>query len=849
MNIKKFLFLFLFLLLNFSAFSQIKIKEIKYDSIFNDSLYLNISTSRPVKPLLNDWVVYDSESPESKSTINIPCNFSGINELVFSKEITISSQEIISHEAKLFFDGINYSADILFNDVSIYKHFGGEIPFTVLIPNDIIRINEKNKISVIVNFELSSDETIPVKQRFLFPANKGGILKEAYLQFIPLLHSSNIQFDNQVNVDKNSANVKASFDLVNNFKKKNIAGNNLKIEMRISELNGAIINTTTLPIDGKSKTLNISSQLSNIKLWDINNPNNYKAELIIKNDSIVFDQSSRFLSFFELKKENDKFLLNNFLFSFKGTTYFINDKNAFNLIEKEQLKSDLQKIKSLGFNSIRFSKAITNNYLLKLCSEIGLFAFVEIPINSVPNEIVNSSTFIERTEGIASRYLEQVLKYPSLIAFGIGSSFLYESNDQISFIKKVKSRLGVKNNILFYASFANLANYQIDDLDLIGIELFDANLQEVNDFIKSNPELKSKLFISEATYPCYKGSTNGYLNKYSFEAQAKYFEETIDLAKENDLLGFFINTMFDFRGDFASLSTGFEKNNLYQIGILREDRIVNTISSQVITSKLNDGDKVTIPLGSKTDDSPMMYIIIGVILSLLMALLFNSKRKFREDATRALLRPYNFYADIRDHRILSGIHASVLMLILSASMSLFLSSLLFYFRDNRFLEFFLLSFGSDMLLNAYGYLAWNPIEAMVYLFFLSIVSVLITAGIIKVTSFFIKTRVFFSSIFFMVIWSSLPLAVLLPLILVLYRILAADVINLYVLIFIAVYFLWLLQRLVKGIYVIFDVQRSSVYFYTFLLFFFSGSLVVLYYQLNYSAFYYIKNTLIQFGVI
>ncbi len=154
-----------------------------------------------------------------------------------------------------------------------------------------------------------------------------------------------------------------------------------------------------------------------------------------------------------------------------------------------------------------------------------------------------------------------------------------------------------------------------------------------------------------------------------------------------------------------------------------------------------------------------------------------------------------------------------------------------------------------MLLNAYGYLAWNPIEAMVYLFFLSIVSVLITAGIIKVTSFFIKTRVFFSSIFFMVIWSSLPLAVLLPLILVLYRILAADVINLYVLIFIAVYFLWLLQRLVKGIYVIFDVQRSSVYFYTFLLFFFSGSLVVLYYQLNYSAFYYIKNTLIQFGVI
>jgi beta-galactosidase len=244
-----------------------------------------------------------------------------------------------------------------------------------------------------------------------------------------------------------------------------------------------------------------------------------------------------------------------------------------------------------------------------------------------------------------------------------------------------------------------------------------------------------------------------------------------------------------------------------------------------------------------------MYIIIGVVLSLIMALLFNSKRKFREDATRALLRPYNFYADIRDHRILSGIHATILMLILSSAMSLFLSSLLFYFKDSKFIEQILLSFGSENLISLYGYLAWNPIEGLIYLFIISVMLVLLTSAVIKLASFFIKTKVFYSSIFFMVIWSSLPLAILLPLILVLYRILAAEVINLYILIFIGIYFLWLFQRLIKGIYVIFDVNRIAVYFYAFVFMFLIIGSFVFFYQLNYSTFYYIKNSLMQFGII
>lgn len=849
MNSTKFLFLFLFFLLSNSLFSQIKIKEIELDSIFEDSLYLNISESRPIIPLVKNWEVFNPESPETKTTVNIPSNFSNIEELTFNKKVKINSSDLLKHDMKIYFDGINYASEVLFNDVSLYKHFGGEIPFEVLIPNDIIKLNEENLITVKVFHNLSSDETIPVKQRFLFPANRGGILKESFIQFIPKFHVNNPKFKNSVNVEKSSAVVEVKFDLVNSRGKKSNPITNLKADLKITEINGNFTQTTTVNLNQNIKSAEISSQLNGIKLWDISNPVNYKAEIIIRNDSTIFDSYSSLLSFYELKKDEDKFLLNNFLFSFKGTTYFVNDKENFNLVTLEQLREDLQKIKSLGFNSVRFSKAITNNYLLKLCSEIGLFAFVELPINSIPDEIISSSAFIERSEGIANKYIEQISQFPSVAALGIGSSFLYKSEAQKSFIKKIANQLNQSSNLYLYASFKNYDLFEVNEIDLIGVELFDADLSGFNQFVKDNPTLKNKIFISEATYPAYNGSTNGYLNNYSFEAQAKYFEEIIQLSEDNDLLGFFINSMFDYHGDFASLSTGYNDENLYQIGIVREDRIVNTIASQVIASKLTDSERVTIPLGSKSDDSPMMYIIIGVVLSLIMALLFNSKRKFREDATRALLRPYNFYADIRDHRILSGLHATILMLILSAAMSLFLSSLLFYFKDSKFIEQILLSFGSENLISLYGYLAWNPIEGLIYLFVISVILVLLTSAVIKLASFFIKTKVFYSSIFFMVIWSSLPLAILLPLILVLYRILAAEVINLYILIFIGIYFLWLFQRLIKGIYVIFDVNRIAVYFYAFVFMFLIFGSFVFFYQLNYSTFYYIKNSLMQFGII
>jgi len=245
----------------------------------------------------------------------------------------------------------------------------------------------------------------------------------------------------------------------------------------------------------------------------------------------------------------------------------------------------------------------------------------------------------------------------------------------------------------------------------------------------------------------------------------------------------------------------------------------------------------------------MFFIIVGLVLSILMGILVNSKKKFREDATRAFIRPYNFFADIRDHRIISGVSTVLLMLILSGAHSLLIINVLFYFRDNIMFERFLLAFGKPSFISAISYFAWNPVEAFFSIFAITVLLFLFVSGIVLLTSFFIRIKIYFQNIFYTIVWAVLPLALLLPIKMLLYRILLANIMNTYIYFFLIFYLLWIIHRVVKGIYVIFDITAGKAYLYAFFIAIVLWGSVMLYFQSNYSTVYYLINVFNQANLI
>ena len=226
-------------------------------------------------------------------------------------------------------------------------------------------------------------------------------------------------------------------------------------------------------------------------------------------------------------------------------------------------------------------------------------------------------------------------------------------------------------------------------------------------------------------------------------------------------------------------------------------------------------EKVTIPIGSKKDDSPMLFIITGILIAIIMGIMINSGKKFREDSSRALLRPYNFFADVRDQRLISGVHTVIMVFIIASTSGLLLSNILFYLKENIRFEKLLLSFGSSSFLQNVSYLAWNPLASI---WWLSLLTILVVADFSNHYQSMLHSlsehSVSFSCVFHAVIWSFLPLVILVPLGIILYRLLSADAINIYLFIAMFVFTIWILYRLMKGIYVIFDTNPVNVYLYS-----------------------------------
>jgi beta-galactosidase len=850
------------LLLLFCGFvsGQVIFRELPdYKLTTEDHTFFGITDTRNVILLNGKWNVYPADRDMGKKvSVNVPSVFEGDAELIFEKKFTIKEYERLNNSFELVFLGLNYRADISINEVIIYRHAGGEFPFTIELSRDIFRIDSVNLLSVRLFYRLDSETTIPFKQRFLFPKNYGGILHDVYIYKKPAVNINRFKSSVNLNESGSSATLKLSPTVVDNrilenFQPSgNISNLNLKTIIISPDSNIVSVNQSILfeLQRNKEKTIEQEITIANPTLWSPDGPELYNIRVELWWEDKLLDVIERPEAIFSFEVTDNSLRLNNQDFKMKGVTY-IPEFGAFgDLVNYDQFEKDIRLIKETGFNVIRISRMVPHPYILKLCEKYGLFVFIELPIGMLPVRIGQDPNFAERCRYFVSSYISAYKKYPAVLGMGLGSSYLFTYDSHRALLSSLAEQIKNNTDWITFASFGNLDINAIDNIDMYGLELnnvLPANLSvDIGDL--QNKLGVGRVFISEATYTVNSGNSDGYVNKYSYEAQAKYYSDLIDYSQNNPLAGYFINSLTDIRGDYSSLLSGYDENNIYKFGLVGEDRAANRIAYKVVSSKLNNTEKVTIPIGSTKDDAPMVFILFGLLLALCMGVLVNSGKKFREDASRALLRPYNYYADVRDQRIMSPYHTAFLGMIIVIVNAVVLSNVLFYLKTNVIFEKLLLSFGSPVLLKAVNYLCWSPFNAIVWITIIGILLLLVVALIIKFASFFIKQKVYLASIYFAVIWAFLPMVFLIPLGIVLYRVLVANIVNIYIYVSLLVLILWIIHRLLKGIYVIFDASPGTVYFYSliFILFLLGGMLF--YFEINNAAVQYILFTLKQYSI-
>ncbi|MFQ5798539.1 MAG: hypothetical protein ACE5H0_07585, partial [Bacteroidota bacterium] len=191
---------------------------------------------------------------------------------------------------------------------------------------------------------------------------------------------------------------------------------------------------------------------------------------------------------------------------------------------------------------------------------------------------------------------------------------------------------------------------------------------------------------------------------------------------------------------------------------------------------------------------------------------YNSNRRFRENVHRSLMRSYNFFADIRDQRVISYVETSLIGLFVSITLAIVSSSVLLKFRDSLALDYLLthmLVF--DSLKEKIVYLVWSPVECILY-FSLAFYGILfIVVGVIKVFSLFVKTRIFLFHAYSVTMWAAIPVVVFIPVGMILYRIMESEVYVIPSLLLFAFLLTWVYFRILKGVSIIYDVIPVKVY--------------------------------------
>jgi hypothetical protein len=164
------------------------------------------------------------------------------------------------------------------------------------------------------------------------------------------------------------------------------------------------------------------------------------------------------------------------------------------------------------------------------------------------------------------------------------------------------------------------------------------------------------------------------------------------------------------------------------------------------------------------------------------------------------------------------------------------SSVLFHYRDSLLLDN-ILSYllVLDGLKAVVVQLVWDPVRSLLILTPLVFLALVLLGGVVHALRLLVRTRVYAYHAYTLVMWAAAPLLAFLPIGMIVFRIMEGSVYILPSLTLIALFFVWVVLRTIKGTSIVYDVHPPKA--------FLAGSLVLggvigllyLYYDLVHSA--------------
>ncbi len=763
-----------------------------------------------------------STDGETWQRVRVPSTYFERTAVEFRRDFTLSPGLLKSHAFYLSALGIHYYAEVYINGHLVGKH-SGPGPFTLGVSGTILKPG-RNSIRIKANNYLKTFETVPGTEQLWGMGNSGGIVRDVAIIATSPVWFASANFDCSLSRDGRSGKIYLkgviATEAVSGLASDSLSApirygkTRLQYSLEVFDLQTGLVLTKNssqvLEVESHRKyPVSLDLQVPDIQAWSPSIPNRYGARLKIRRGGILLDEEIVQVGFKKIEVTKQGILLNGKPTMLKGFTYRVSSPRTGVSLSRDEMEQDVIYLKNIGANAIRILSSPVHPYFLTLCDQYGLLVFEDLPLFNVPTPLLSRGNIHSLTVSLYQDLLASDRNHPSLAGIGLGSGYDPSNGPITEYFPEIRKG----SRVLLYAGFvAPPGEKDLENLDLV---FFDVPLFRQHDVFAQLREwrerqIKVPFILGSIGYPVEIGNNNGYSDPSSSYAQAEFYRSLWPLLDELTAQGRFIDTYVDYVTSCPIMVTGGHDMLVASTGIVDINR-EKRIAYDVLKALFNNERTPDLVIGSYDPPNPPVFIIIGILIILFFAVMFNLFRRFRENVFRSIRRSFNFFADIRDQRMISIFQTTAVGVLSSLSAALYTTGLLFFFRTNTTMDFlFTLVFPPAFKL----YLieaAWNPLLGIIIFSLIYFILLLIATVIIKFFSLVVHRRLFLFDAYSVAMWSVIPFLLLAPFAMILHQLMELPFLSLAVLAAFFIFHFWGFTRLLKGIAIVFDFRPVFAY--------------------------------------
>jgi hypothetical protein len=784
------------------------------------------STSRFVSSLQGKWE-RSSDGGNSWDVVDLPFSEPESRKVTYRRSLRIEKDFIQKYNWQLYCAGVSDEVEVYINRQYVGRYFGGMTPFYIKMPDRML-VAGTNTLELVVSPMPAFTQKHIFSQR-----NFTGILRELLLVGVPHIWVGDVRIKNSFS--GSTCEVKSSISLSSgaieriplpstdsgktlSLKKFPV---NVEVTMRRAGKNEVVAQAEPRSVEierFRTVPMDVVLRVASPELWSPTEPNLYEMTVKITKNTVVLDEYVLPVGLRDIRISNDgdknSILLNNSPLIVKGVEYTETFGNFGQTVSAEQLEKDVVLMKTLGTNVVRVRYAPPHPYFVDLCNRNGLLVLVDIPAYDIPSSVAGSNEFFVRMKNIAEQSVSSFDRNPCIMGWGIGDGFVENSPEVKKYQESICGALRQLTSKIIYKTIRfGAKTIESDGVDLLCFRADktwlpgDEFREEIERMRGLAPKKPVMINYGKLVQP---NNLNGYADPLSVESQAQYIRDCYRTVQTTGAVGSVVWSFNDYTTGRQILSTNSADQFTCTSGLMdafRQPRL----SYFMLKALLNDEKEPLLRAGNFKEDTPIIYIATGLVFGILIFLLMSRFRRFREYITRALFRPYNFYADIRDQRILSTVQTLALGLAIAGTAGIILSSVFYFYRASTGTEFLFMLLIPSGIRGILDNALWSPVYSLIVFTILVFIKMLLIAVVIRMAAFFVRSRIYYSDALTITIWSILPILVTLPIALGLFKILTVSPTHSILVFIMGGVMLWCVVRILEATAVVFDLPKMRVY--------------------------------------